>query len=432
MRLRNLIAPYALSMMALLFGLILAVGWVGDRDLSRGEGLAEYHTTDGSAEAFLSAGTIGVFTIAFVALFFRVFRKRIPIENSRAATVIGTFLLTNVYLPFAADPQHFFNFGFLVCSVIAFSIALSPPIRTQDFILWTRRILTATLLTSLIGAWLFPSKTVAADYLGLIDSLPFRLYGLGTGATGLGALACALLALGLFGSGRTTTRLTSSALALICLLLTQSKTNWVAGLAIAAVYLLQRAPFRRSTASRGPTKAIFWLTLLVSLASIIAVLVDTSGVPDAANIDTLTGRDTVWRITLQTWEANPIFGYGLGLWAADSFRNLHGDFAHAHNQLLHALGSGGIIAAVGLLAYFAQLYASVARRNQQSEIPLLLLLVLFVNSLTDVPVLNSSVVDPFFALHMMVFTSAFLLRDLPPRQANLGALHDAPRKHLQW
>ena len=84
---------------------------------------------------------------------------------------------------------------------------------------------------------------------------------------------------------------------------------------------------------------------------------------------TLTGRTEIWAVALQTWKANPLFGYGAAMWD-DEFRRAVGmDFAYnAHNQFLQSLSVAGGLGLAGLLVYTLVLFRYAFAANTATTV----------------------------------------------------------------
>ncbi|MBV8125853.1 MAG: O-antigen ligase family protein [Paucibacter sp.] len=225
-----------------------------------------------------------------------------------------------------------------------------------------RRVIFIVLAGSLLGALVQPQVTVEKNYLSLLPGIHFRLHGYAEHANTLGALAATGLILELCPIARNRANFIFLLTALTALVLSQSKTSWVwGGLgALAVQYESIKVRFLPADPQRQVLSS--WILRLLGLAITLvfaAWLLQTRVVTDLANrqdITTLTGRTTIWAITWDQFNDNPLFGYGPGLWDL-RFRIEKGwpAVGHAHNQLMQALGQAGLFGAVTLLAYITTL-----------------------------------------------------------------------------
>jgi exopolysaccharide production protein ExoQ len=243
--------------------------------------------------------------------------------------------------------------------------------------------------------------------MSVLPGVDLRLHGLAPHANVLAAILLTYFLLKpLRGSARRIGRLNEIVVA-ICLLLTQSKTVWIAWVCV----IVLRA-IRRSLAWRGMRRH---LALALGAASLTALLSLTvlDGLPftvgdNNAQVTTLTGRTLVWAETVALWEKNPVFGYGPGLWGRDMRRSylsvLGWEAPHAHSQFFQTLGESGLIGIVGLGVYALVLVLYAVRLNRQTEgVALALLAVTLVRGITETP-LRSIMTDGNFFLHLVLFS----------------------------
>lgn len=243
---------------------------------------------------------------------------------------------------------------------------------------------------------------VMAPYLGgLIPALPWRYYGLSTGPNAMGPF-CVLALLCLRAVPFQSRALQRSAvfLALLSLVLTQSKSSWLAGLAcwvaMAAVSESGRLADWLKDARKRP-----WVQLALSLTIIgLALLLLAVGgglgqgkierflaTRAGSDLMTLTGRNEIWAIALETFRANPWFGYGPTIWDP-LFRMQIGVPAafHAHNQFINVLAASGVVGALGFLAYLLVLLRRLwPRRGAYQGFVIGLLVLLLMRSISEVP-----------------------------------------------
>ncbi|MFB9991216.1 O-antigen ligase family protein [Deinococcus oregonensis] len=214
--------------------------------------------------------------------------------------------------------------------------------------------------------------------------LNVRLHGLQPHGNGLGYIAATVLLLSLYAPlrfGRWDWLWQLSALA--CLVLSQSKTMWLATALGVGVYALsqvgQLPPIKRGLSQLVLTAAI--------LAGLFAVTVAAPQL-DEADL-TLTGRTNVWAVTLKEFQTNPVAGYGPALWG-EEYRNAQGSgFAwvgQAHNQIVQTVGQSGAIGAAGLAFALLSLIGMAWRsRTMTSGASLALLTLLIVRGVSETP-----------------------------------------------
>jgi len=360
--------------------------------------------------------TLLAFAIAKIFTKLREFRHRTPVANpdqlhralyaSFAAFFLGMYVFP---MAFSANPtftyKGFFAFVVFTAAYVCRKEPLAPVITT------TKIALLVIMIGSLAAAVIKPELAVESNYTGSIPGLHSRLWGLAAHANGLGALALLLiLLLILQPSPRKLVGAAMWVFALVVLLLSQSKTTWLAGLLIWVVL----AGYRQGRDERGRLKIGFVLSLLVPVivVAVAALFVDVgrlmgrfedSGV--GASVSSLTGRTEVWAAALQMWRDSPVFGYGLDAWAIRHRLQLGLPFAvHAHNQLMQALSVGGSVAAVTLLAYFTILAKAAWRTAKKTGgVSLGLFIFIAMRCISEVPLDISGILSGEVLCQLLLF-----------------------------
>ncbi|THF68044.1 O-antigen ligase family protein [Deinococcus sp. Arct2-2] len=211
-----------------------------------------------------------------------------------------------------------------------------------------------------------------------------RWHGLIGHGNGLGYVAATALLLGLYAPARLHRLFwerAGLAAALVCLVMSQSKTMWIATALGYAVWALVRV------ASQPPVKrALAQVVLSAGVVAGLAAVTIYAPTLDGADL-TLTGRTDIWAITLAETQANPIGGYGPSLWDED-YRNSKGEgyqwVGQAHNQVVQTLGQSGVIGAAGLLAALLTLLDMAWRnRHLTNGASLALLTLLIVRGISE-------------------------------------------------
>jgi hypothetical protein len=108
-----------------------------------------------------------------------------------------------------------------------------------------------------------------------------------------------------------------------------------------------------------------------------------------AQIMSLTGRDQIWAIAMEEWQASPVFGYGPGLWDG-AYRASIGmaNATDAHNQFMDTLARAGVVGATALVLYaITLLVMSVRYARATGGLSLALFLALALRSMSEVPLL---------------------------------------------
>lgn len=256
------------------------------------------------------------------------------------------------------------------------------------------------LLSAAMVAWK-PNMVIMKNYHGLLPFLNIRYAGLASHANVLGPMVVVfLLCLWRKPFAWRALNLFAWVVGLASLLLSQSKTNWIACILCFACigYFGFRAQIKlRLFDYRRPQLSIVAILCFILLCT-TAVLVLMFGGLDAKlarfatsdegfELMSLTGRDVIWQVALQEWHKSPIFGYGLLLWD-DAFRASIGmPYAtHAHSQFYQSLASAGTIGAIGLVLYVVVLlYASARTASASQGLSMALFVLIASRSFSEVP-----------------------------------------------
>lgn len=181
-----------------------------------------------------------------------------------------------------------------------------------------------------------------------LDFLPGRFMGTGLHPNSLAPLAAFALAAECVPLYRARLWPLHTAAAAAVLVLTQSRTSWLA--CALGVLLLHRPgatrkmlhPLLARTLGLGVA-----VGLLLPVPGAVAVLGRAAA---SGDLNSLHGRHLPWRAALEAFEADPFLGYGPRLFT-DPLSPIGGAFSHAHNQLLQVLATSGLVGAAGLLLF---------------------------------------------------------------------------------
>lgn len=283
----------------------------------------------------------------------------------------------------------------------------------------------ALLLFILVGAALIPvmpSLVMDASYRqGLIPGLP-RHGGLAPHPVAMGMFAVtALLCLWCRPFARRWLNRLAWILGLAVLFIAQSKTAWIAFLLCALAMLAVRngpGAWRRlgnpqegafgvaaCLSTIGIALLLLWALLVADVGTEIAGFFDTA---QGAQLASMTGRDQIWAIAMEEWRANPVFGYGPGLWD-EQFRASIGlpNATNAHNQFMDTLARSGIVGAAGLVFYaLVLLVLSVRYARATQGLSLALFLALALLSVSEVPLILFGYGTELFAHLLLIVTLA--------------------------
>lgn len=268
-----------------------------------------------------------------------------------------------------------------------------------------KRVLLVFIYGSILAIPINPLWAVQVPYLTGIFPIPVRLFGLAESPQRMGPLL--LLFVIVERMNPTAGRLKHLHWAAwgIVLVLAQEKVALLTSLLFLGLFLIEPA---RDFLRRNPRAILVSGTALIAatLVGVVALAADPSvlqGITEKGQdlgVDTLTGRTGIWKVTLETWRENPIFGYGPRLWDLAYRLKAGPQFMHvgmAHNQFVQSLGETGLfglfclMAAILLIAYYA---IRLARATRWSTVALAL--VILVPTLTEAPFRNYFLGEDFF------------------------------------
>lgn len=293
---------------------------------------------------------------------------------------------------------------------------------------------------------LLPRTAVQQGYANVIPLTGMRLWGLGSNPNSTGPLALVLMLLLAWKPfGNRLLQLLGYAASFAVLLLSQSKTAWLA--AVIAFPTLWWGQMLYNMSARGQSRIHAYpiynfarpiLLCLLGLAGVTMLVYlqlhnPLTTISQDQQVTSLTGRTDIWAVALETWKQNPLFGYGSTIWSEDFRQAVDMNFAYnAHNQFLQSLSAAGALGLAGLLFYTAVLFHYAFAANTATRgLSLALFWVIFIRFFTETPLNLSGIFSAEFVTHLLLFTLVMTKgrqvhmarRPLPP----YGSL-----QHLQW
>ncbi|MCX5200258.1 O-antigen ligase family protein [Streptomyces sp. NBC_00237] len=230
------------------------------------------------------------------------------------------------------------------------------------------------LALALAPTWAVVASKVVNFRLDLV--LPGgRLAGLTNHPNALGAVVVAALLLECQSVARTRLWPLHAAVAGTTLLFAQSRTAWLAAL-VGLLFLRKASEMGEAGRSVGAgvdrsrvhpviTRGIPVGLALCAALFVPSVLKEFEDVASSDEVSTLHGRHLPWEAALGAFRESPWLGWGPGLFS-DPLSPVHRAFDHAHNQLLHTLGTAGLLGAAGLLLFVAAAGWASARTSRVS------------------------------------------------------------------
>ena len=285
-----------------------------------------------------------------------------------------------------------------------------------------RDALLVLMLVSVCLAPLWPTLVLDESYTqGLMPGVP-RLGGLAAHPVAMGMLAqIALLLLWTRPYARRWLNLLGWLLGLGVLFFAQSKTAWIGfflcAIAMAAVRHGPSIWQRLSDPREGAfgIVACLGVMLLGATALALVLFVDIGGgVTDFLQTDegvqlmTLTGRDQIWAIAWEEWDAHKWFGWGPGLFDDDFRMAVHMPNAtNAHNQFMDTLARSGNVGAAVLIVYsIVLLVLSMRYARRTGGLSAALFIAMALRSVSEVPLSLSGYGTEYFSHLLLLVTIA--------------------------
>lgn len=341
------------------------------------------------------------------------------IEKRTGTTLFVTYLAMVVpsFISSVFGTNPVFN-HFIFFAPLIFALAyLAQP--TSDWLWYVKqfkRVLLFYIALSALMGVIVPSWTTGTA-LTLIPGFTFRLHGIFSHSNSLGMAALIYLVLDMADPDRRSIyRRAAWLISFAVLVATQSKTAWVGALlayGILFAYKLHSYQSPRMSYLVAPAivGGLLVFSGLIGLLLGFAALGGWFGALDSetyTSLTTLTGRTTLWEITVNTWRDNPVFGYGPSLWDME-YRlkyapiQLRYSAGMAHNQFFQSLGESGVLGVLGLMVYVSTLlYFGVRFFSVTRGVSLSLVAVLITRSVSETPFRNQAL-DLMFFIHFAVF-----------------------------
>lgn len=317
--------------------------------LTEGFGFASYLTRGATAVAFILTG----FLLLKVLLFGR-WRVNFLLP------VLFLYAGALASMAFSMEPRV--SVGHLAyINMLALVALLASGKHLHELVLLFKKIALIYIWGSLLASLVAPGWALEIGYSQTyIPGFNLRLHGVTVHANHTALFPWIYILLeAAFPSKSRVARTLHVAVALLVLVLTQSKTVW-ALLLWGGFWILALRAFSASSLGK-------WVVVMVPLAlggGVFAVVQSWSANPDLVErvpsllpeeAFTLTGRVFIWAVVMEILRENPWFGYGPDLWSPE-MTLLYSSWtgwvpAQSHNQYLQSLGEGGWLGLAFFLAY---------------------------------------------------------------------------------
>jgi O-antigen ligase len=350
------------------------------------------------------------------------FASRDPMPSPMLTGAFVAFWLGTVAAPALLGAHREISHEFAYTLVIGFAGLVVTTQEIGKIVDRARDALFVLMLASVAFIAFWPTLVLDESYTqGLLPGVP-RLGGLAPHPVALGMLAqTGLLLLWARPYQSRWINWPAWLLGLGVLFFAQSKTAWIGFVLCAvAMALVRNGPsaWRRIADPRegGFGIVMCFAVMLVGTAVLATVLFTDVGdsVSDFMNTQqgeqlmTLTGRDQIWAIAWEEWDAHKLFGYGPGLFDDDFRMSINMPNAtNAHNQFMDTLARSGTVGALALLAYAAVLFVlSLRYARRTGGLSAALFIALALRSISEVPLNVFGYGTEFFAHLLLIVTLA--------------------------
>ena len=256
-------------------------------------------------------------------------------------------VIANVYSPSPGSVRYEFYFAVALTAVM-----LGVPDRVT-LTVWARRTLRVVVLVSLGAAVVAPAWAFIGEgtqgYDRTIFGVP-RLTGLSPHPNVLSAIAVAALLVEVgFRHGPRWAQVCAGLAAVACVLLTQSNTGYIAAaVGVLAVLAVRHAGGRRILVAGAIALLgvyVFWPQAIIP-----------ASLRSSDYVNSVSGRTTIWRLSLDEWRRHPLTGYGPSIYSP-SYLSSHFpsnlQATNGHNQVIQTLADSGLLGAGGLALVIA-------------------------------------------------------------------------------
>ena len=344
--------------------------------------------------------------------------------------LLGMYYLLSILIGATVAGVPSFEHKSLYIPIVLGAMIALPRIDFPRLLVQLKLILALVMAMNLVAAVMFPDFALLRPYSGQLPGVDFRLFGVFSHANTLGPIALLLLLLELYyPARRPLLRWSILLLALANFLLAQSKTTWLAAFAILLFVYVPYQFMAAQSRPKGFASAVVLILLLIAglMGGMFALLGIGLDRIFSEEVLSLTGRTSIWTVTLEEFSRYPVFGYGPELWGRE-YRLTTGILGagQAHNQFVQTLGESGLVGFALLMAYLGILMRfAFATFRQSRGLSLALYGLILARCMTEAP-LRGAINDWSFFIHATLLvvlvsyarkSAAALSRDAPSGMA---------------
>jgi O-antigen ligase len=317
-------------------------------------------------------------------------------------TIAGISVYLPVIISSIVSPNGGFRNELFFFPIFIFTVYLSPR-QNSDKLLKIIQFIVLLFIYGSIIAFLGNPSWAGSEYFDSWIGLNYRLSGLTSHPNGLGYLSVVSIMINVVMKKNNKLHTLHFIASLFTLILSQSKTAWLALLVWVFYFLVIRNFHGKKNFTKLSIISIL-IVIFISIPLIIKYQSLLSFLPE--EIASLTGRSDIWKISIEEWSRNPIIGFGPNLWDLDYRLQLGPQYlwaGQAHNQIIQTLGESGLIGLITLLVYLYVIYLTISKGlPRKTTLVSSLTILLFIRLITETPLRNISL-DLSFLIHAIFF-----------------------------
>lgn len=440
---KNSIIPFVLVVVGL--GLV-ASNLLSGRDLTYvGMSLDNLSSDPGGAGGWINRGlNWSLFGISVAACFeriwFRISSRQVVFPRGGWLSILMLFSLTNGVVSAALGSYPSFSPGLLYPVAVLAYLAIDDRWRLRDVVAVAKWTTLGVLAIGLVVLALRPGLVLEQNVSGFLPFIHFRYWGVAPHANALGPIAVLFLLVHRISPfEKKWQSIGGSSIAILSLLLSQSKTAIAGGLAAWSVFVVldlaksfgtarDWRELKLSSVLKAGSISILCLatTVFLLFGEVGSLAERVMASKSGETFSTLSGRAQIWEVAVSEWRSNPIFGYGPNFLDATHRLRLGMNFAyHAHNQFLQTLAQSGLVGFVGLMVFLiVAAKRSVAVAKSTRGVSLALLVFIVVRCITEVPFRSGNVFSGEFLLLLVWLAMLMQERSVTEDQVSYSSVNN--------
>jgi O-antigen ligase len=379
---------------------------------SGGSGSLDYVTTGNEAwRLVMNVQELLAILVIGLVLLVSLSGKMRASNGVRVVVTLLVLLAVTTSLGTAFTPDADWSRGLVIPTAFLVAILVHSSSSFEQYFRYALFGLVVVVFGSLIALIIAPNWALVGPWDGLF-ALDGRLAGLTGHPNALGFLVVLLIVLTWWGVASARSAFIIIGVSLIVLLLTVSRTAWIAAIVAGSIWAAFRLFPRLTTAARIQTSFfILGFGVAVVINGVALGLIEM-GDRVSSGAATLTGRTEIWSLSWEMWKKSPVFGYGTNAWSEEWREGFGFSWAgQAHNQFFQTLVQSGMFGALVLVVYVVVLVKlAIAKAESSKGASIALVAVLVIRGITETP-LRFFVLDQMFFAHLIIL----LMLVLPER-----------------